>query len=78
MENLYTVQEVSKLLKVSKNRVYDMIHAGLLPVMKMGGIKVRESALEAFLQKYEGYDITDPQKVNVLDVKELFWQLKKL
>lgn len=72
MENLYTVQEVSKLLKVSKNRVYDIIHAGLLPVMKMGGIKVRESALEAFLQKYEGYDITDPQNVNVLDVEKMF------
>lgn len=65
-EILYTVAEVAKILRVSKNRVYDLIHAGLLPVLKIGGIKVRHSSLMKFLEDYEGCDLTDPHNVEKL------------
>ena len=64
---LYTVAETAKLLKTSLNSVYNLIRAGLLPVLKLGGYKVRKVALEEFLQKYEGKDLTDPR--NIVDLK---------
>lgn len=70
-EALYNVSEVSKLLKIGKNRVYDLIHAGLLPVLKIGGLKVRRNALEEFLLKYEGYDLTDPYDVRRMNEVDL-------
>lgn len=70
-ETLYNVSEVSKLLKIGKNRVYDLIHAGLLPVLKIGGLKVRRNALEEFLLKYEGYDLTDPYDVRRMNEVDL-------
>lgn len=70
-EALYNVSEVSKLLKIGKNRVYDLIHAGLLPVLKIGGLKVRRNALEEFLLKYEGYDLTDPYDIRRMNEVDL-------
>ena len=37
-DTLYTVTEVAEILKVGKNRVYDLIKAGLLPALKLGGL----------------------------------------
>ena len=44
-DNLYSVNEVAKMLKVGKNKVYELIHAGLLPVLKIGGMKIRKLSL---------------------------------
>lgn len=63
---LYTVAEVSKLLKISVNGVYELIRVGILPVLKLKGYKIRKVALEEFLQKYEGKDLTDPR--NIVDL----------
>ena len=57
---LYTVAEVAKLIKTSVNNVYALIKAGLLPVLKLGGYKIRKVALDDFLAKWEGWDLTDP------------------
>lgn len=62
-DNLYSVNEVAQLLKVGKNRVYDLIHAGLLPVLKIGGMKIRKKSLNEFLENYEGCDLSDPYNV---------------
>lgn len=59
-DTLYTVTEVGQILKIGKNRVYDLIHAGLLPALKLGGLKIRKSSLCEFEKNYEGYDLTDP------------------
>jgi excisionase family DNA binding protein len=64
---LYTVTEVSKLIKSNPAYVYELIKAGLLPVIKLGSYKVRKTALLSFLEKYEGKDLTDPS--NVTDLK---------
>ena len=64
---LYTVSEVAKLIKTNPAYVYELIKADLLPVLKLGSMKVRKVALEEFLAKYEGKDLTDPK--NIRDLK---------
>lgn len=54
---LYTVREVSKLLKTSVQYVYRLINAGLLSSIRVGGIKVSQNALDQFLSAYEGQDV---------------------
>lgn len=62
---LYSVNDVAKMLKVGKNKVYDLIHAGLLPVLKIGGMKIRKKSLNEFLENYEGCDLSDPYNVKM-------------
>lgn len=57
---LYTINEVAELLGTSAQQVYKLISAGLIPALKLGRLKIRPAALEAFLEKYEGYDLSDP------------------
>ncbi len=64
---LYTVSEVAKLIKTNPAYVYDLIKAGLLPALKLRGYEIRKVALEEFLAKYEGKDLTDP--MNIKDLK---------
>ena len=65
---LYTVSEVSKLIKTNTNYVYDLIKKGFLPALKLGSYKVRRAALLEFLEKYEGKDLTDLN--NIVDLGE--------
>lgn len=65
-EVLYTVKEVAELLKTNIDYVHKLRKAGLLPFLKIGQYKVRKQALELFLKRYEGKDLTAP-----FDVKEL-------
>lgn len=51
---LYTVREVSKILKCNTSFVYKLINEGQLPAIKLGSVKVRKEALEAFLKRLEG------------------------
>lgn len=65
---LYTVSEVSKLIKCNTNYVYELIRKGLLPALKLGSYKVRKAALLEFLEKYEGKDLTDLN--NIVNLEE--------
>lgn len=56
MDELLTVKEVSKILKTNPAYIYMLINTGKLPALKLGSIKVRQQALEAFLLKMEGGD----------------------
>lgn len=60
---LYTVKEVSKILRTNPTYVYKLIDCGKLPAIKLGSYKIRKESLEHFLKQYEGYDLTDPQVV---------------
>lgn len=60
---LYTVKEVAEILKTNVDYVYKLKNAGLLRFIKLGSLKCRKTTLEAFLQKYDGYDLTDPFSV---------------
>ena len=73
MQQIYTVKEVSKILKVNVHKVYDLIKSGLLPALKLGSLKVREESLKEFITKYDGYDLTDfnnPVKLDLQTVAE--------
>lgn len=65
---LYTVPEVAKILKTNQRMVYKLINSGQLPSLKIGRIKVRVEALKKFLEKNEGYDITDPENIKIMEV----------
>lgn len=63
---LLTVQEVAKLLKTNKNFVYNLNQAGLLRLMKLGALKCTEASVQEFLQKYDGFDLTNPFEIKKL------------
>lgn len=66
VELLYTVKEVSKLLKCNVDTVHNLRKSGLLPFMKLGQYKIRKEALEEFLKQHEGKDVTNPFQVKDL------------
>lgn len=66
MEKLYTVSETSKILKTNVHTVYSLVDQGLLPAIKLGRLKIRDEAIEEFLKKYEGMDLS-----NLSDIKEI-------
>ena len=68
---LYTVKEVSELLHTNPTYVYNLIKAGLLPVLKLGSYKVRRESLNKFLADYEGKDLTDPSNISIINSRYL-------
>lgn len=69
-ELLYTVNEVAELLKTNEAYVRRLIKKGLLKSMVLGRIKIRASALNEFLEKYEGYDVTDVDHIKKIETAE--------
>lgn len=67
---LYTVAETAKLIKTNPAYVYELIHAGLIPAIKLGSTKIRRSSLLEFLEKYEGMDLTNPKEIKKLEFSE--------
>ncbi|WP_312158920.1 MULTISPECIES: helix-turn-helix domain-containing protein [Oscillibacter] len=63
---IYTVKEVSLLLHSNIGYVYQLIDLGLLPALKLGSLKVRKEALDEFLRKYEGFDLSDLNDIKSL------------
>ena len=63
---VYTVKEVSKLIKTNPTYVYKLISLDLLPALKLGTYKIRKTALLNFLEKNEGKDLTDLEKIEYL------------
>jgi hypothetical protein len=56
-------------LRTNPAYVYELIKAGLIPVLKLGSYKIRRQALLDFLEKNEGKDLTDPFSINSLKIK---------
>lgn len=68
MDELLTTKQVSLLLKCNVNTVNELIKAGILPRLKWGrNNKCRRLAVEEFMKKYEGYDLTDPYNVKPIE-----------
>ena len=63
---VYSVREVSQILHTNAGFVYDLIKTGLLPALKLKSLRVRREALEAFLEQYEGYDLSDLNETKTL------------
>lgn len=60
MERLLTVREAAKVLKTNANFVYSLLEKGQLPYLKIGSLKIRESALDEFIRSNE--IISSPSK----------------
>lgn len=67
-DKLYTVKEVSKILKTNTDYVYALIKKGYLKCLKLGSYKIRKTTLENFLSKYDGYDLSDLENVKELNL----------
>jgi excisionase family DNA binding protein len=50
---LLTVAEAAKLLKVNRNKVYELINTGQLKALRLGRLKVTDSELERFIKSQE-------------------------
>ena len=70
IQELFTVKEVAAILRTNVEYVHKLRRAKLLPCLKLGCFKVRRKALEDFLAKYEGKDLSDPFDVKELDLNE--------
>lgn len=46
---IYTISEVSRLLKVNRNFVYELIKSGELKAIKIGSLKVKKKDLCEYL-----------------------------
>ena len=53
MDELLTVKEVSKRLKINAATVYQLIHQNKLTALKLGALKVRASTLDRFMADEE-------------------------
>lgn len=67
---LFTVPEVAAILKTNTDYVHKLRRAGLLQFMKIGRFKCRKATLEAFLAKYDGFNITDPDNIKKIEEGE--------
>ena len=53
-ETLLTCAEVQAVLRISKSKLYRLIHKEKLPVIRLGGtFRIRQSELEKFLKSNE-------------------------
>lgn len=51
-EQLYTIPEVARYLKMSKSKVYDLAKQGKIPAIHIGkNVRVRESDLMKWMEK---------------------------
>lgn len=67
-EMVYTISEVSTLLKVNRNFVYKLISDGYLRSMKLGCRKVTKKVLLEFLNQYDGNeDLNEKIPANAID-----------
>lgn len=64
---LYTIEEISQILKVNKNTVYDLIKKGHLVSLKLGRYKVTRYEVFRFLKNYNGKDLSDLDNVKELE-----------
>ena len=65
---LYTVKEVSLLIKTNVGYVYNLIRKGYLPALNLGSLKVRRTSLLNFLEKYDGKDLSDVNNIKDLEI----------
>ena len=63
---LYSVKDLKTVLSLGEATIYQLLHAGLLPYLNLGGAKVRKAAVEEFVAKYEGYDLSDINNIKPL------------
>lgn len=50
MEEIMTIPEVARYLKLSKSKIYNLVQAGKIPYLKIGrNVRIRESDLKQWI-----------------------------
>ena len=53
MDEIYTIPEVARYLKLSKSKVYSLVQTGEMPHLKIGrNVRIRETELRQWIEKY--------------------------
>ena len=60
-DRLLNVTEVAKALGIGKNAANELVQNGIMPGIKLNGMKVRQRVLEDWLEAMEGMDLSDPK-----------------
>ncbi len=60
-DRLLNVTEVAKALGIGKNAANELVQNGIIPGIKLNGMKVRQRVLEDWLEAMEGMDLSDPK-----------------
>ena len=55
---VFTVAETAEILRCSEGFVRRILTCGLMRYMKIGDIKIRSEALDEFLERFDGEDVT--------------------
>lgn len=67
---LFTIREVSKLLKMNASDTYRLIKTGHILAVRLGSLKVASFELERFLKESVGKDYSDLKNVCELEMVE--------
>lgn len=67
---LYTVAEVSELLKINKNSVYELLKRNILIGLKLGSMKITRAELMRFLEENTGKDLSNLDDITELDFEK--------
>ena len=60
-DRLLNVTEVARALGIGKNAANELVQNGIIPGIKLNGMKVRQRVLEDWLEAMEGMDLSDPK-----------------
>ncbi|MDU5492518.1 MAG: helix-turn-helix domain-containing protein [Clostridium perfringens] len=66
---IYSIEEVSKILKTNKQTVYALVNKKMLVALKLKSLKVPEYAIEEFFRKYQFMDLSDLDNVKEMMVQ---------
>lgn len=58
-KKLFSVIETGKILGISKTKVYELINAGYLHALDLGGLKVSSCEIDDFIARYTGFSFKD-------------------
>jgi excisionase family DNA binding protein len=68
MEEIYTIPEVARYLKLSKSKVYYLVQIGEIPHLKIGrNVRIRENDLKRWIDRYS--DRKPDQVVGIAGLK---------
>lgn len=70
MDELLTVKEASKLLKVNEDKVRELIKKGHIPALKLSSLKIPPWALKEFVDKNVGKDLSDLNNIKMMEVSD--------
>ena len=60
-DRLLNVTEVAKALGIGKNAANRLVQDGVIPGIRLNGMKVRRRVLEEWMEAMEGMDLSDPK-----------------